>query len=674
MSITRSKPYHTTQTTWKTILGNTNIIPMNQRNYDWDNEPQIIKFLNDIFDIFETTPYFEKMGTIIYYETIEGKEVWDGQQRMITIILILISISKICNKLSIKEKNANIKSFSESIMYGLKEDTDSMVEETKNIKKFREKFKGFNNIPKLYCVNPYDNDALSRIYNDYEPLIFYENDDIEKEDEDNKDNNDENDSDEYDNNGEENDDSENDDNNNYKNKSYVCKECNEKINIKHKKDRGEIDFIRHLKNFHEYDDSKIKNKDTKIYKAYEFICKILFNKKLDILKLKGFYQFIMNYIDINVYECTDLDYVSKIFEWENNRGKPVNSLDIIKNSLLSNISDDKKDEVFTKWGKLKTKCNSIYSDYGQKIFNCAIQIYNKKINRTFDQEELFKKILQNSDKNLNNYDKNLHNNDKKLTYNEIKKFFVIVNTLFKIMDDIKINRYGRLLLHTKKCCIAWECFSYFILPLFYILEKIDIKIIELVTKWLFRNINSKSKTFNNLCYSNKFIEIINNIIKDNKYNYYDEFEKLLQDQKDELINTKEKYIDKNKKQVWKYTSRTHAKMLLYFYETNITNDDYFPNLDHDLEHIIPESKKDLELLKSIYKLGNLTILESKNSINGHIGNRGIKDGDFYFKKEQYKNSTNKITRELYKFDNFTITEIDYRTKELLTKLYDFTNY
>jgi uncharacterized protein with ParB-like and HNH nuclease domain len=83
---TRSKPYHTTQTTWKTIFGNTNIIPMNQRNYDWDTEPHIIKFINDMFDIFKTS-YFEKMGTIIYYETIEGKEVWDGQQRMITIIL-----------------------------------------------------------------------------------------------------------------------------------------------------------------------------------------------------------------------------------------------------------------------------------------------------------------------------------------------------------------------------------------------------------------------------------------------------------------------------------------------------------------------------------------------------------------------------------------------------------
>ena len=658
MSITRSKPYHTTQTTWKTILGNTNIIPMNQRNYDWDSEPQIIKFLNDIFDIFETTPYFEKMGTIIYYETSEGKEVWDGQQRMITIILILISISKICNKLSITEKNANIKSFSDSIMYGLKEDTDSMVEETKNIKKFRNKFKDYNNIPKLYCVNPYDNEALCKIYNDYEPLIFYENNDISKEEY-----SDEDDVDDYDNDEESNESDIGD--YDYKNKSYICKECDKKINIKHKKDRGEIDFIRHLKSCHNYDDSKIKNKDTKIYKAYEFICKILFNKKLDIIKLKCFYQFIMNYIDINVYECTDLAYVSKIFEWENNRGKPVNSLDIIKNSLLSNISDDKKIEVFTKWGKLKTECNNIYSDYGQKIFNCAIQIYNKKINRTFDQEELFKKILQH--------------NDKELTYIEIEKFFLIVETLFKIIDEIKLNRFGRLLFHTKKCCIAWEGFSYFILPLFYFLGKINIDIIKLVSKWFFRNINSKSRTFNNLCYSNQFIEIINSFIKDNKDKYFEKFVKLLHDQKDEIIKTKENYISSNKNKYWKCTSRTYAKMLLYFYETVTSNDDYFPNLDHDLEHIIPESKKDKEETNlknpnSVYKLGNLTIFESKNSENGHKGNRSIKDGIFVFKKDQYDNSTNKITKKLYNYNIFTEKEIDDRTTTLLTELHIYTDY
>jgi hypothetical protein len=65
----RIKPYHTTQTYWKSILSNLNMIPMNQRNYDWDNDPQILKFLNDLFDIFENTNFYEKMGSIIY-----GKE------------------------------------------------------------------------------------------------------------------------------------------------------------------------------------------------------------------------------------------------------------------------------------------------------------------------------------------------------------------------------------------------------------------------------------------------------------------------------------------------------------------------------------------------------------------------------------------------------------------------
>ena len=33
----REKPYHLTQSTWKSILSNSNIIPMNQRNYNWAN-------------------------------------------------------------------------------------------------------------------------------------------------------------------------------------------------------------------------------------------------------------------------------------------------------------------------------------------------------------------------------------------------------------------------------------------------------------------------------------------------------------------------------------------------------------------------------------------------------------------------------------------------------------
>ena len=55
----------------------------------------------------------------------------------------------------------------------------------------------------------------------------------------------------------------------------------------------------------------------------------------------------MNDIDIQYYECTDANYVSKIFDWENNRGKSVESLDVVKNLILSKIcNNDKKVKMY----------------------------------------------------------------------------------------------------------------------------------------------------------------------------------------------------------------------------------------------------------------------------------------------------------------------------------------
>ncbi len=117
-------------------------------------------------------------------------------------------------------------------------------------------------------------------------------------------------------------------------------------------------------------------------------------------------------------------------------------------------------------------------------------------------------------------------------------------------------------------------------------------------------------------------------------------------------------------------------MLLYFIETTESTDDYYPNLEHDLEHIYPENKKNNLLTPNIiYRLGNLTIFESKNSKNnGHKGNRSIKDKPFSNKKEQYDGSYHKITRDLFKYDIFDITEIESRTNDLFKKLNDKTNY
>ena len=53
-------------------------------------------------------------------------------------------------------------------------------------------------------------------------------------------------------------------------------------------------------------------------------------------------MFITNDIEIQLYEVTDSYYVTKIFEWQNNRGKEVQKLDLVKNMLLSHLDDDKK--------------------------------------------------------------------------------------------------------------------------------------------------------------------------------------------------------------------------------------------------------------------------------------------------------------------------------------------
>lgn len=663
--MSRTKPYSFTQSTWKSILSCSNIIPMNQRNYNWDVEPQILKFLNDLFHIFKCTPYFEKMGTIIYYTgNNEGKEVWDGQQRLLTILMILRAIAYVSSMLN---ENGS-ENFSISIMNYLKEDIDSMIEITSKIKQFKKNYPEYNNIPKVHCINPYDDKALADIYNSYKPLISYynisyltnksqnhiDNENGEGEDEDEEDYEDK----------EDNADSENENIEilKYDCVQYICNCCKIIINKNPKNHQSrELDFVRHLTKCLKYNDSNYYTKNTKLYRSYEYICKILYYNFNKLKELKEFYQFILNYIDLGVYECNDLEYVSKIFEWENNRGKPVESLDVIKNNILSNIDSSNKLEIYDKWNEIKSKTNKIYNNYGQKIMNCAIQIYNKNIIQiAYNFENMYKELY-----NKNNKDE---------CYNGIKKFFEIVEKLFGIIDEISNDKYGRLLFCTKKCFLSWEAFTYLLLPIFYFGKKIDKKLINLLTKWYFRNINTSNRTFNSLCYTSGFINICNKYIKDNTYNYYSIVLNLLVEQMN-LSISKNNYVNNNIIKEWKNSRGTLSKMLLYFYETSNCNDDEYPCLDHDLEHIIPQNKKNsLKSPNNIYKLGNLTILESKNSENNHKGNRSIKDSSFIEKKKQYKNSSHRITRELSDNEDFNEDLIIVRTEKLFKELEKLTNF
>ena len=96
--MSRIKPYTTTQASWNTILEKKLRIPMNQREYSWSYK-EISKFLDDIFKIFEEKKYVEKMGSIINLNYNNNNDIYDGQQRILTTILILNVIGCLSPKL-----------------------------------------------------------------------------------------------------------------------------------------------------------------------------------------------------------------------------------------------------------------------------------------------------------------------------------------------------------------------------------------------------------------------------------------------------------------------------------------------------------------------------------------------------------------------------------------------
>jgi len=599
--MSRVKPYTTNQETWNTILRKNLRIPMNQREYSWGLQ-EITKFLDDIFKIYEEDKYVEKMGSIINLNYNNANDIYDGQQRILTTILILNVIGCLSPKLKTKINQ----------LLTIDTDLDDLTQQQILIK---EKCK-VNILPKLYCINPFDMEGLVNIFNDkikswvcyLSTLDMFESFDEEE--------------------------------------SYICNKCSASISRK-------SDFIRHIKKKHEYLEPET---NSKLYNAFIEIYNYFVLKKYDESKLIDLYKFILNDIDVQYYDCIDPEYVSRIFDWENNRGKSVETLDIIKNPIIVQLPDVKMVEIYEKWENLKHRENKIYKkNYGQKIFDIAIQLYNNEFKRTINQEELFKPIIDNND-----------------TYKEINIFFKIVEKLFEIMDLISEDKFGRLLNNSSRICLCWEAYMWCLLPISYITDKINSKLIKLMAKWYFRNIQFNTRNFNNLCYSNEFIKITNEVLKNKDFDYYKHIEDCLVKNKDNRIND-ENYIQAMKVMNFKSTNATH---LLLFLETSMVPDSQIVPLDYTLEHIFcQKDKTKLSNQSLIDNIGNLTLLEGKNSDNGHKGNSSIGSKTYDKKIHSYKGSSCKITRDITEqFENFTESTIVQRNDTIVSLLNAHTNY
>lgn len=599
----RDKPYTTNQVTWDTILQKNLRIPMNQREYSWESQ-EIQKFLDDIFKIYEEEQYVEKMGSIINLNYNNENDIYDGQQRILTTILILNVIGCLSQKLKNKINQ----------LLTVDTDLDKLTPEQEKIKNERK----VSIIPKIYCINPFDMEGLVNIFNGKVKswICFLKNlDEVDSEDD--------------------------------------LDNLNKYISADGTKISRKKDFIRHITNKYSYEEPDSR---TKLYSAFIKIYNYIALKKYDEKRLIDLYKFILYDIDIQYYNCHNPEYVSRIFDWENNRGKAVESLDIIKNPILVKMPDDKKLEMYEKWEKLKHKDNKIYKkNYGKKIFDVAIQIYGNEIKRVFNQEELFRKIIDSPD-----------------TYQEILKFFDIVKKLFEIMDKISEDRFGRLINNTPRVCANWKVYMWLFLPIFYKTGNVDKNLIKLMTKWYFRNLQFKTRNFNNLCYSNEFIRITNQVLKDKEFNYYKEIEECLVKNKDNSIND-ESYLHTMKNMNFKSTNATH---LLLFLETCYNTDSHTVPLDYTLEHIYcQKDKAKLSDQSHMDNIGNLTLIEGKNSDNGHKGNSSLGSKTYDKKKKSYKGSSCKVTREIVdNFETFSEDNIIERNNQIINLLNKHTYY
>jgi hypothetical protein len=240
------------------------------------------------------------------------------------------------------------------------------------------------------------------------------------------------------------------------------------------------------------------------------------------------------------------------------------------------------------------------------------------------------------------------------------------------MDKITNDKYGRLINNTHRFRLNWEAYMWCLLPIFYIVNTIDKDLIKLLTTWYCRNIQFKTRTFNNLCYSNEFIRITNEVIKNNKYDYYKEINDCLVKNKDRKI-TDESYIQELQTM---NLSSTNATYLLLFLETCINTDIHTVSLEHTLEHIY--CQKDKTMLKDqslINNIGNLTLLEGKNSANGHKGNNSLGCKAYTKKKLSYEKSTYMISRNTAKeYETFEEKDIVLRSQSIITELNKYTNY
>ena len=607
MSTLREKPYDSTEKSFSDLMKVLLYIPIEQRNYEWKEEHITQVFLDDIIPIFEENKYIHCMGNIdIYVNQQKKHSVLEGQQRIITTYLMLVAIG-------FQYPDISVTLFGLHLFCDPKKGTEAQ----KRIWDQYGKEKNFK-LPKIWCNYEADNQALIDIVN--QKVIPITKVDVSQH------------------------------------FTYVQEEKKYKCNLCHVRITDRKNNERHLKDNHKIITKKEYQTNSLLYDAFSVITDLIKELEYDSEKMEELKDFILEDMMFQENLIKDPVYASRKFVHQNDRGKRVGQSDIQKNMILSEIHEERQHEVYKKWIAIKSTPN------GEKCMNCAIQLYNNKIQRKTKVED-YKTLLEGE-----------------LTYSNVHKFFAIVEKIQGLDNEINHDRFGRILTEIKGCDIAWEGYGYALFPIFYTIGRVDKKLLKLFVKWHIRNTPFReSKSLNSLVYSNPLIDISNKVLKNKDYPYYEEIRNVFK-KDSSIIQENNSFIQ----YIVKYPitnesgnlKKPDVLRMLHFYEILKSTDCTNSIFHQTIEHLYPQSKKDeLENKHNINLLGNLTLLEGDNSENGHRGNKSLQDKPYREKKESYKQSGFAITRVIVEDypEDFQEAQILTRTQAMATFLAEKTN-
>ncbi len=425
---------------------------------------------------------------------------------------------------------------------------------------------------------------------------------------------------------------------------YKCNLCSTNLNWKR-------NLKKHLKGVHKDITSYEHTNDSLIYNACNTVTEFIHSLNYDADKMEEYMEFIMDYTEFDVKTTSDPIYSANRFILANNRGKKVECDDIVKNMILNEIKEENREEVNNQWSKITS------SEKGAKLIDIATQLYKKSFIQGKMEPNDYQPLIEGD------------------AYMNIQILFQIVEKLQDYLSQIHNDRFGRLFT-LPGCNIAWEGYHYLLLPLFYTIEYVDTTLLKHIQAWNIRNMMfPESKTFNSFVYVNPFIGIMNEVLKNKDYPYFQEICKVLKNIDFPIVQEDVSFI-----QQIEHSGRSAKKSLgiLYYLETLSSTNSYIPPFDLTLEHIYPQSKQDLlEDSSHVHKLGNLTLLEGPNTKeNGHRGNKSLQDKPYSQKKESYEQSGCTMTRKIphaFPGDEFTEADIHKRTRTMAKFLAKQTN-